>query len=237
MGRPWYDKDPARYEAIRREVENTYPDLHFVRRGRSVFLVGQYPVFEGDLVVDRYQIEVELPTESEMGLPVVREVGNRIPRIAERHMEADGKACIVLPDAFWHGHPTGMSLMDFLNGPVRSYFANQSLIEMGKTDVWCAGEWGHGADGIVEFYESLLGTRDRAVIWEYLKLLKHDVVKGHWPCPCGSGKKLRKCHLEVVRELQARIPPPVAARSEERLRQALSSTLSSSPRRGDRIRP
>jgi hypothetical protein len=237
MGRPWYDKDPARYEAIRREVENTYPDLHFVRRDRSVLLVGQYPLFEGDLVVDRYKIEVELPTESEMGLPVVREVGNRIPRAAERHMDPDGKACIVLPDAFWYDNPVGMSLMDFLSGPVRSYFATQSLIEMGKPDVWGAGEWGHGADGIVEFYESVLGTRDRHVIWEYLKLLKHGVVKGHWSCPCGSGDKLRKCHLELVRDLQARIPPPVAARSEERLRQTLSSAPSSSGQRVGHIRP
>jgi len=198
-----------------------YPDLQFVRRAADIVLVGDYPISESGRVIDRYRVEVRLPRESEFGLPTVVEIGNRIPRVADRHMEPDGKACVFLPDAFWYDNPGGMSLMDFLAGPLRAYFANQTLIELGGKGAWGDGEWSHGADGIVEFYKSSLGTEDRTVIARYLDMLSREVIKGHWPCPCGSGAALRHCHIATIRGLQKQIPPSVAAASAVRLGRAL----------------
>ena len=222
--KPWYVINQSIYEAVRREVEDFYPHLKFFERGADVFVSGWYPLFEGDRVYDQYLIEVELPKDSPKGLPTVREVGDRIPREPDRHMERDGRACVALRDAFWYEHPKGMSLLEFLNGPVRGFFAAQSVIELGEEAPWKDsgwGEWEHGPFGIVSFYQQHFGTDNISVIWEFLKLLAREHVKGHWPCPCGTGEKLRKCHWPALKELRDRIPREVAARSEENLSAAL----------------
>ena len=155
MSRPWYEQNPELYTALKEEVESVYTELHFISRARRILVTGYYPLFEDTRVWDRYQVKLQLSQDSPEGIPSLYEIGDRIPRKPDRHMEPDGKACIVLPDAYWYEHPEGMSILDFLNGPVRHFFVNQSLIDLGQSNVWQVGEWKHGADGIVEFYKAI----------------------------------------------------------------------------------
>ncbi len=147
MTKPWYEQNPEKYSILQEDVESVYAELHFVPRNEGIFVTGYYPLFEGDRVWDRYQVKLQVPQDSPRGIPVLYEIGNRIPRESDRHMERDGKACIVLPDAYWYEHPQGMNMLDFLNGPVHNFFVNQSLIDLGQNDVWQNGEWGHGVFG------------------------------------------------------------------------------------------
>lgn len=58
-------------------------------------------------------------------------------------------------------------------------------------------------DDVVAFmkpYAEKLGTTDITVITAFLEYLSKDVPKGHWPCYCGSKKKLRQCHLKELLE-------------------------------------
>ncbi len=82
----------------------------------------------------------------------------------------------------------------------------------------------HGTEGIVEFYETILGTSEDKTILAYLGILKRDVIKGHWPCPCGSKRRLRNCHGELINELRTRIPKRVAAESEKRLAEKVAKS-------------
>jgi len=231
--KPWYRKDHALFEEIRRQVEETYPDLKFNERDQSLVLSGYYPLFEGDRVYDRYLIELVVPPESPLGLPVVREVAGRIPRVPDRHMESDGAACIVLPDAFWYEFPRGMSLIDFLNGPMRVFFGCQTLIESGVKNPWPAGEWAHWADGNIQFYAPLIKSQQPEVVLGYLEILKAEKTRGHWLCPCGSGQRLRKCHLALVEELRSKIPRAVAAKSWERMAEYLKRLATVGQARND----
>lgn len=215
--KPWYETEPELYRKLQADIADNFPELRFVKRGDNVVVTGYYPLYEGSKVYDRYLVDIEISKQSPQALPVVREIAQRIPRRSNRHMEEDGRACVVLPDAFWHNHPNGMGLLQFLNGPVRGFFACQSLIELGAPSPWPLGEWDHGAKGIIQFYGNLLGTSDPQKILEYLKLVKAKFIKGHWICPCGSGAKLRNCHQSLVEQLRSRIPRKVACQSEERL--------------------
>jgi hypothetical protein len=227
MARSWYRASPDLYESVRQEVEDVYPELRFVDDGTQVVVRGWYPLYEESRVWDRYLIEVVLPTDSPRGFPTVREVGGRIPHDdADRHVFTNGIACIALEDAFWFEYPEGLSLLEFLNGPMRSYFASQSLMEKGEAQAWPAGEWAHGVDGIFQFYTEAIGIKDPLVILEYLKLLEREEVKGHWPCPCRSGEKLRKCHGALVYDLRSRIPRSVAAKSLESFQKAVEKAIS-----------
>jgi hypothetical protein len=129
---------------------------------------------------------------------------------------ADGAACILLPDERWKVWPHGSTLLYFLDVPVRNFFLGQSLVERG--DPWPFGQWSHGAEGIREYYGEVLSTNDTKVITEYLDCLSKKKIKGHWPCPCRSGKRLRDCHATLVHDLATKISRQVAAQSFEKFR-------------------
>jgi len=227
--RPWYVRDPAAFDKDRGEVEDAYPDLTFTHRGSDVVLRGHYSLHEAGWVLDQYLVEVEPDRAVRGGLPVVREIGGRIPQSEDRHVSHDGTACIALPDAFWFQYPKGLSLKEFLDGPMRGYFAVQSLISRGVSDAWEQGEWDHGEAGVLRFYQERFGNESPFVILRFLRLVATKAVRGHAPCPCGSGLRLRKCHGPVILDLRSRIPRCVAARSEERLSAVLREVGSQRP--------
>jgi hypothetical protein len=216
MTKPWHRSDPAYFEKEKREVEREYPDLRFRLAGEFVVLEGDFPLVAEEKVRDRYLVEITLARDHPKSLPVVRDVAGRIPRKAERHMNGDGTACVFLSDERWKSWPIGAPLVDFLNGPLRSYFICQSVVESG--DPWPMEQLGHGAEGIRMSYRELLGTGNDDVVRDYLACLAAKQVKGHWSCPCGSGKRLRHCHLARVLELRKKVSPADASKSLRYLR-------------------
>jgi hypothetical protein len=214
--RPWHKADPALLEKLIAEIHEEFPTLHFYPEGDRVVLRGTFPVvYEGE-VLDRYAVEIELLADYPASIPVAREVGGRIPRTADYHISDKGDACLFIPDERWRVYPKGTSLTTFLNGPVRNFFIGQSLFRL--TGEWPFGQRGHGAQGTREYYEELLGTADMAVVIGYLECLSRPALKGHWPCPCGSGKRLRECHRAEIEGLRSQIAPALATRSWQSLR-------------------
>lgn len=210
-GKLWQRVEPDVLESLRQRLQVAYPEIHLLERGDVVVARGTFPLIDGGRVIDRYMIEVELPHTYPMGLPIVREIGGRIPLEADRHVEGDGHACVFLPDEYCYRHPNGMDLLDFLGGPVLGFLVGQSLVERGQP--WPQGERGHGRDGILEFYGPLLATADRHVIEKFLDVLAASNLRGHWTCPCGSGKRIRDCHRDQLTKLRERIPTRVARTS------------------------
>jgi hypothetical protein len=217
MSQPWHRANLALFDKEKTEVEAVYPHLHFHVVSDVVFVRGTFPItLEGE-VLDRYLIEIELPRDYPKSIPVVRETNGRIPQTSDRHMNpADGAACILLPDERWKVWPHGSTLLYFLDVPVRNFFLGQSLVERG--DPWPFGQWSHGAEGIREYYGEVLSTNDTKVITGYLDCLSKKKIKGHWPCPCRSGKRLRDCHARMVQDLATKISRQAAAHSFEKFR-------------------
>ena len=201
---------------LQERLQVDFPELHLVERDETMIVAGTFPLVDGQKVVDRFMIELALPRTYPKGVPELREVGGRIPRVADRHVEGDGKACAFLPDEYCYKHPNGMDLIDFLKGPVLGFLVGQSLAERGQP--WPQGERAHGTDGITAFYTEVVGSSDPATIQRYLEALAAKQVRGHWPCPCGSGKRLRECHQERVLKIRERIPRSIARGSLERMR-------------------
>jgi hypothetical protein len=104
----------------------------------------------------------------------------------------------------------------FLTGIIHDYFVSQTYFEA-RGD-WPFGERSHGDAGVMESFADLLDVdNDATIVLEHLRLLSMNKVKGHNPCPCGSGRKLRDCHRDKVEELKKRIPLPVARRMLNRV--------------------
>lgn len=196
---PWFKENTKLFHALRLEIGQVYPQLHFSIRNDTVFLSGSFLLSDGHKIVDRFLIEVEFPPKYPKALPFVFEIGGRIPRIADRHMYSTGEACLYLPLEIAEIFPEGSSLLDFLSGPVRSFFVSQSYFEL--TGKWPFGEWPHGADAVVDYYSPILGIKDKIVVSRFFQIIGKKEIKGHWLCPCGSGKLLRHCHIDVVTKL------------------------------------
>jgi hypothetical protein len=215
-GKPWYRRDPERLEHVREVAERLQPELDLVVEDGTVYLRGTFLVYHDGRVWDRYEVEIEFPHDYDRQLAAVREVGGRIPHEAKFHTYRSGKACLFLEDEFWWEHPDGVSFETFLGEIVASYFLSQTHFREFEEEGWLFGDRDHNERGVIDFYAEKFGTDDEAAILRYLDYLQRG-AKGHWKCPCGSGKKLRKCHGPAFRKAQDRISPEVARLSRARI--------------------
>jgi hypothetical protein len=213
--KPWHQRDPQLADQIRADLRARYPNLNlFIEADGSASVRGTFPVLSPEgRVLDRYQVSIDIPADYPRALPVVREVGGRIPWKPEFHVNRDGTACVLLPDDRWRCFPEGARFIQFLDGPVHDFFLGQSLVAVGED--WPFGQWSHGRDGVLEYYQWLLGTEDKDTIERFLSVLGKLNMKGHWECPCGSGRKIRKCCRARIEDLRNKIPSQTARRALE----------------------
>ncbi len=209
---PWHLRDPHEFKRLLPALETEFPYLHFGVSDSYTVLTGELPLVLDSRVVDSFTIEVMVPPEgSRRTVPIVRELGGRIPWIADRHVCSDGRACLFVEAEYWFRHPDGLDLVEFLRGPVTSYFVGQLSYE--QENRWPFGERSHGAAGVIELYTPLIGSRDPRVIKRFVEVVVAKKVRTTWRCPCGSGHRLSDCHGDVVRKLRGRIKRSAAATS------------------------
>ncbi len=208
MKAPWHLRRPKLLAEVRADVQGFAHSLIVFVEGDIVRIRGAFPVlFAGD-DLGRYAIEVEFPSDYPDHLPVVREVGGRIPWLGKYHVFTDGTACVLLPEHRWWVFPPGRRFLDYLKGPLHNYFLSQIVVAGGGE--WPFGEHDHGLAGVINFYAERLGTNEPKVIVGILEAVAHGRARGHLPCPCGKGPRMRKCHPQVL--ALARTMPAWAAR-------------------------
>lgn len=155
-----------------------------------------------------FSIDLEVPDNYPRGVPKLWCNPAEIPWEVDRHVYADGLACLCVSSEFRKHWPRGSDLTDFLLTLVRPYLIGQAYYQV--HDRWPPGnERSHGAEGILEAYRELLapvGAVTRPVIEDFVRLLARKTdPKGHEPCPCRSGKRLRHCHREFLMKLRTTI--------------------------------
>lgn len=220
MTRPWHVANAALKEEVQATLSQSYPNLVFQMQGGTASVVGTFPVVHDNVVIDRFAILMTFPDNYPDDLPVVREIGGRLPWILDRHVNPNGTLCLLVPDE-WFILAEDQSFAAFMAGPVRNFFLGQALVEAGRE--WPFGERRHGHAGLIDAYEELLGVSGRDALLRYLTSLQRDQIKGHWECPCGSGDMLRRCHLDHLRALQKKISPRNARRMFERAQSTLKA--------------
>lgn len=183
-----------------RPVPATGYDL--VIRGEVAFDV-QGPV--GEPLADAYVIEMAVAMTFPRELPNVRDVGGRIPR--SYHTNPDDTLCLgaITELVLALGRkPTLVTYLEkcvipFLYG--HSYFRRHGVMPYGELD--------HGTDGLRQQFATLFGAPDRASAQEFVRLAamrKRHANKE--PCPCGSGRRLGRCHNERVNRIRGRLGRP-----------------------------
>jgi hypothetical protein len=204
-----------RRAVLEAEVCGTYPDLR-VREAEDGCIVvrGGFPIMHEDELLDHYSVEIRIPPKFPDEVPIVIELDGRIPATGDRHAFKAGNLCVEVPEDWLLRRDR--SLLAYLNGPLREYFIADALVALGEERPFPARP--HNSAGLLEAYGEMLETTDPLATRRYLDTLSHKKIRGHWPCPCGSGRKLRDCHGAEVRALQARIPRRITRSALARLK-------------------
>jgi hypothetical protein len=211
----WHKADPAFFERTKEETLAAYPELAFELRGDVVWLTGPFRLMHGAEEVERYDIAIRLPNDFPESVPDLFETGGKIRRHADEHTYNNGRACLFVEGERWIHWPPGSTLVDFLNGPVRSHLVGHLHYKV--EGFWPFGQRAHGAAGIVEAYSEMIGINDRAIVEAYLDVLCMSTVKGHVWCPCRSGRRLRSCHRDQVIDLRGKISTREATAARKHL--------------------
>ena len=157
-----------------------------------------------------FSIDLQIPRDYPEGIPRLVVRPEEVPWEDDRHVLDNGRACLCVSSEYRLHWPRGSDLTDFLECFVVPYFARQAYYQ--SHGCWPPGqERSHGATGIVESFSEILaelGSPGIATIERFLIMLASaGHPKGHDPCPCGSGRKIRKCHRRLVCTLRNRVAP------------------------------
>lgn len=208
---------------LRKDVEEFafiyQPELKISVLENVVVLQGMLSVSGPKGVFDAYQVCIGVPFTFPLDEPVVYEIGERIPKTPDRHINPGSNSCCLGVWEEWILTTSCPSFSGFMNELVNDYFTSQSWFEL--YGEWPYGQRSHGQQGVAEAYCSLLDIDlDINAAESYLRLLEDNNIKGHRWCPCGSGLRLRKCHFSKIKELQMTIAPSMANKMLKRLTDA-----------------
>lgn len=197
-----------RYEALQvDEALAAYPGLRIVPSLNGHLTVRGVLDFrakarQGEEISDSYIVELRIRSGFPTDLPDVWETGGRVA--ADYHTLEDGQLCLGAPTEIRRRLKSNPTLLGFINKIVvpylygHAYFNKHAEMPFGQLD--------HGVDGLRQQLAAMFGSHGGDGPEEFLRLTgmkKRDANKQ--PCPCGSGRRLGRCHNRSVNRQRCRI--------------------------------
>lgn len=179
-------------------LERAYPGSTLEGNGKGMrVLFPMHASYDGVLIVRDCSLRLVLPDDYPYAIPKVYETTGTVPE-GFVHRYADGSLCVGVPGQILIESPEGIDLVRFIEGPVAACLYSAFYQE--KYGCMPFGERSHGATGILEYYDGLFSTTPEKTI-VLMQLVAKGRYRGHLPCPCGSDRKLRDCHGNLIKKL------------------------------------
>lgn len=147
-------------------------------------------------LTDKFELSIDIPSSFPRSLPTVWEIGKRIPRNNDHHINRGGSLCLGSP----------LRLLEIINcNPTLPHFVEQCLIPwlyaMSKKLAggdFVFGELAHYGEGLLDDYVTLfhLKTPHQARSAIELLTIKKRVANKR-DCPCECGQRLGRCSLRL----------------------------------------
>ena len=147
----------------------------------------------GKEITDSYELEFTVPSVFPRAIPIVKEIGLRIPRDGKHHVNQDDTLCLGSPLRLMQKISEKPSLVGFSEKCLVPYlYAVSNKLQNGVG--FAFSELAHGEPGIIVDYLDLLGLKKREQVINALKLLgvKRRIANKK-PCPCECGQRLGRC--------------------------------------------
>lgn len=158
-------------------------------------------------VVDEFEVEISVPGAFPRDPPTVKEVGGRIPRTNDYHINPDNSLCLGSTLALMKGLFDDPSLLGFIDRFVVGFLLNAS-IKLRDGGDFVTGALGHGVPGLLFDYRQRFGLETGNQVVSVLELLSlKKRIANKRDCPCRCGHRLGRCRLHNVLNEYRKIAP------------------------------
>ena len=145
------------------------------------------------IVEDVFELEILIPSKFPKDLPLVKEIGGRIPRNSDFHINYDDTICLGSPLSLAIYLSNKSSLVDFAFEVIIPYLYAVTLKLKYDRD-FIFGELAHGAKGLYQDYSGIFGLIDNSQILQAFEcLIVKKRLANKKQCPCGCGNRLGRC--------------------------------------------
>ena len=153
-------------------------------------------------IIDSYRLIINVPSKYPRELPIIREIGSKIPRKAEYHVNPDGSLCLGSRLRLLWMISKKPSLSAFARLCLEPYL--YAISYKLKYGILPFSELEHGLPGELKDIADLLGLKSTEQAKYALHLLgMKKRLANKKPCPCGCGVRLGKCRFnEKIREFR-----------------------------------
>ncbi len=202
-----YDDNYDLFEKELASIEVDYPQLHYRMVEDKIVLEGEIQFnltckTVNETIEDSYLVQIGFPSDYPNSSPEVREIGGRIPT----NFHQNGKVlCLDVPSQVHMIFRENPSILHFIRELLEPYLYAHSYWQKynGKMPF---GQRSHYGEGILEHYSEYFGVEDKEAVMDFLELLVKRGYKQSIPCPCGSKKKIKKCHSKKFLNIYNNVP-------------------------------
>ena len=174
---------------------DSQPRLTMVDNGIEHIIQGEY----------KYSLDYDghiAQGERNIKLTVKKNFPNSIPKFYlydyPKHIEhiyQDGNVCLATIGEMIYFLNENPSLIAFIGKFVDAFIYTLDWFE--KYNTYPFGDRKHGYKGLLDYYLNDLNLTKEQYTNMTIMIYK-DKYRGHMPCICGSGKKLRNCHGKYI---------------------------------------
>lgn len=149
-----------------------------------------------------FDLNIEVPIDYPRSLPLVSSRDGRIPK--SFHTNPDGTLCLGSATRQKLEIGDSTSLIVFIERCIIPFLYSYMCWE--QSGELPFGELPHGNVGLEDDYAELFGVESAVCGVEMVRLASlQRRIANRFPCPCGSGNRLGKCHNRQVNELRSKL--------------------------------
>lgn len=178
-----------------------YPGLNIIKQSDNYVISGLVKLdhlYADVRMTGVFELEIKVSDDFPNTLPVVRELTEKIDK-KYPHLYSNGQFCLAsnmeLKIYFSKNRDIGIFVDDYIIPYLYTYCYYEEY------GVYPYGERSHGMKGDLEYLKELFRVDDWNKVLEIMIFISSSKYRGHLLCPCQSGKKLRNCHGETIKEI------------------------------------
>lgn len=179
------------------EVLKEYPKL---RLNGGFQIIGQLPFkakyCDHPLITDSFDIEMNISPDYPLVLPVIKERERRTEGYP--HVDKDLIFCLGAPLAIRKKFSDSPTLLGYLTQQVIPFLYSFRFWQ--EYGYYPFGDLPHGGEGILQYFREHFNVNSDLAVLELLSINIVKQSRSRNPCPCGSGKRLNKCHWLLLQE-------------------------------------
>ena len=182
-------------------VREKYPAFEISKRENDYIFSGELilnHVFDDVRMTGKFNLEIVVPGDFPLAFPKVKELSNCIDKNYP-HRYTDGQFCLASDLELKMFFSQDTDICSFIEKYVIPYLYTYRFYE--EYGVYPYGERSHGPMGDLEYLKDLFGVDDWGQVLDIMLFVVQSPYRGHLLCPCGSGKRIRNCHGEILKKV------------------------------------